>query len=241
MYAVSGNINNVPIKPAQLTPDFEIDLDSINNAIDKQTKLIFLCSPNNPSGNLLSRHKILDLLKSFQGLAVIDEAYVDFTDQPSFTELLPLFPNLVVLQTLSKAWGLAAIRLGMCFANEPVIQILNKIKPPYNISILTQQVALQELTKTHQKDAWVAEILHERNRLFKLLPALQVVQKVYPSDANFMLVKVKQAKLVYQKLIDTGIVVRDRSSVILCGDCLRITIGTAEENQQLLTALEAIA
>lgn len=241
MYAVSGNINNVPIKPAQLTPDFEIDLDSINNAIDKQTKLIFLCSPNNPSGNLLSRHKILDLLKSFQGLAVIDEAYVDFTDQPSFTELLPLFPNLVVLQTLSKAWGLAAIRLGMCFANEPVIQILNKIKPPYNISILTQQVALQELTKTHQKDAWVAEILHERNRLFKLLPALQVVQKVYPSDANFMLVKVKQAKLVYQKLIDTGIVVRDRSSVILCDDCLRITIGTAEENQQLLTALEAIA
>jgi histidinol-phosphate aminotransferase len=240
MYAVSANINNVEIKSMPLTANFDLDVNSILTAVDSNSKLLFLCSPNNPSGNLLSRQKVTDLLKVFPGLVILDEAYIDFAGTQSYTSMIKEYQNLVVLQTLSKAWGLAAIRLGMCFAHEGVINILNKIKPPYNISILTQQVALSQLEYEPRKNQWVAEIVHERNQMSSALSALPMMLHVFPSDANFLLVKVKHAKEVYQKLIRMGVVVRDRSSVILCDDCLRVTIGTPEENQRLLTALNSI-
>lgn len=240
MYAVSANINNVKIKSSLLTEDFDLDVNAILTTIDSNSKLLFLCSPNNPSGNLLSRQKVIDLLKVFSGLVILDEAYIDFAGTESYATMLQEYHNLVVLQTLSKAWGLAAIRLGMCFAHEGVIDILNKIKPPYNISILTQQVALAQLDHEPRKNQWVTEIVRERNQISAALAALPVVLHVLPSDANFLLVKVRNAKEVYQKLIHKCIVVRDRSSVILCDDCLRITIGTPEENQKLLSALNAI-
>ncbi len=240
MYAVSANINNVQIKTRPLTENFDLDVNAILTVVDANSKLLFLCSPNNPSGNLLSRQKVLDLLKAFPGLVILDEAYIDFAGTESYTAMLAEYENLVVLQTLSKAWGLAAIRLGMCFAHEGVINILNKIKPPYNISILTQQVALSQLEHEARKDKWVAEIVRERNQMSSALSDLPVVLHVFPSDANFLLVKVRHAKEVYQKLIRVGVVVRDRSSVILCDDCLRITIGTPEENQKLLSTLNSI-
>ena len=240
MYSVSANINNVEIKQVSLTPDFDLDVTAIQNCWNNHSKLLFLCSPNNPSGNLLSSEKIIELVNSFHGLVIVDEAYVDFTNQPSFSQRLSEFSNLVVLQTLSKAWGLAAIRLGMCFANTDIIQILNRIKPPYNISILTQQVALKELEMEDRKEKWVKEILEERENLIQQLKSIKSVINVYPSDANFVLVKMKDAKLRYQKLIEREIVVRDRSSVILCDNCLRITVGTKKENQKLLNALMTI-
>lgn len=240
MYSVSANINNVEIKQAWLTPDFDLDVIAIQSCWDNHSKLLFLCSPNNPSGNLLSSEKIIELVNSFHGLVVVDEAYIDFTNQPSFSLRLNEFSNLVVLQTLSKAWGLAAIRLGMCFANKAIIHVLNKIKPPYNISILTQQVASKELEMEARKEKWVKEILEERENLIQQLKSIKSVITVYPSDANFVLAKMKDAKLMYQKLIEREIVVRDRSSVILCDNCLRITVGTKTENQKLLNALMTI-
>ena len=240
MYSVSANINNVEIKQVSLTPDFDLDVTAIKNCWDNNSKLLFLCSPNNPSGNLLSREKIIELVNSFHGLVIADEAYIDFTNQPSFSQRLNEFNNLVILQTLSKAWGLAAIRLGMCFANKAIIQVLNKIKSPYNISILTQQIALKELEMEDRKEKWVKEILDERENLIQQLKSIKSVINVYPSDANFVLAKMKDAKLMYQKLIEREIVVRDRSSVILCDNCLRITVGTKTENQKLLNALMTI-
>ncbi|MFM8913872.1 MAG: histidinol-phosphate transaminase [Flammeovirgaceae bacterium] len=240
MYTVSANINNVTIKSMPLTAEFDLDVTGILASVDQNSKLLFLCSPNNPSGNLLSQAKVLELVRAFPGLVVLDEAYIDFTNAASYVTLLAEYPNLVVLQTLSKAWGLAAIRLGMCFAHEAVIAIMNKIKPPYNINILTQQVALQELQHEARKDEWVREIIFERGQMAAALSALPMVQMVYPSEANFLLVKVSNAKEKYQKLIRMGIVVRDRSSVILCDDCLRITIGTPSENKKLLSGLNAI-
>jgi len=240
MYSVSANINNIEIKQVSLTPDFDLDVTAIKNCWDKKSKLLFLCSPNNPSGNLLSSEKIIELVNSFHGLVIVDEAYIDFTNQPSFSQRLNEFNNLVILQTLSKAWGLAAIRLGMCFANKAIIQVLNKIKSPYNISILTQQIALKELEMEDRKEKWVKEILDERENLIQQLKSIKSVINVYPSDANFVLAKMKDAKLMYQKLIEREIVVRDRSSVILCDNCLRITVGTKTENQKLLNSLIAI-
>lgn len=240
MYSVSANINNVEIKQVSLTPDFDLDVAAIKSCWDNHSKLLFLCSPNNPSGNLLSSEKIIELVNSFHGLVIVDEAYIDFSTQPSFIQRLNEFSNLVVLQTLSKAWGLAAIRLGMCFANTDIIQIMNRIKPPYNISILTQQVALKELEMEARKEKWVKEILEERENLIQQLKSIKSVINVYPSDANFVLAKMKDAKLIYQKLIEREIVVRDRSSVILCDNCLRITVGTKTENQKLLNALMTI-
>jgi histidinol-phosphate aminotransferase len=240
MYSVSANINNIEIKQVSLTPDFDLDVTMIKSAWDKKSKLLFLCSPNNPSGNLLSSEKIIELVNSFQGLVIVDEAYIDFTNQQSFSQRLNEFSNLVILQTLSKAWGLAAIRLGMCFANKAIIQVLNKIKPPYNISILTQQIALKELEMEDRKEKWVKEILDERENLIQQLKSIKSVINVYASDANFVLAKMKDAKLMYQKLIEREIVVRDRSSVILCDNCLRITVGTKTENQKLLNALMTI-
>lgn len=240
MYSVSANINNIEIKQVSLTPDFDLDVTMIKSAWDKKSKLLFLCSPNNPSGNLLSSEKIIELVNSFHGLVIVDEAYIDFTNQQSFSQRLNEFNNLVILQTLSKAWGLAAIRLGMCFADKAIIHVLNKIKPPYNISILTQQVALKELEMEDRKEKWVKEILGERENLIQQLKSIKSVISVYASDANFVLAKMKDAKLMYQKLIEREIVVRDRSSVILCDNCLRITVGTKTENQKLLNSLIAI-
>jgi histidinol-phosphate aminotransferase len=240
MYSVSANINNIEIKQVSLTPDFDLDVTAIKNCWDNNSKLLFLCSPNNPSGNLLSSEKIIELVNSFHGLVIVDEAYIDFTNQPSFSQRLNEFNNLVILQTLSKAWGLAAIRLGMCFANKAIIQVLNKIKSPYNISILTQQIALKELEMEDRKEKWVKEILDERENLIQQLKSIKSVINVYPSDANFVLAKMKDAKLMYQKLIEREIVVRDRSSVILCDNCLRITVGTKTENQKMLNALMTI-
>jgi histidinol-phosphate aminotransferase len=240
MYSVSANINNVEIKQVSLTPDFDLDVTAIKNCWDNNSKLLFLCSPNNPSANLLSSEKIIELVNSFHGLVIVDEAYIDFTNQQSFSQRLNEFNNLVILQTLSKAWGLAAIRLGMCFANKAIIQVLNKIKSPYNISILTQQIALKELEMEDRKEKWVKEILDERENLIQQLKSIKSVINVYPSDANFVLAKMKDAKLMYQKLIEREIVVRDRSSVILCDNCLRITVGTKTENQKLLNALMTI-
>ena len=240
MYTVSAEINNVEIKNIKLTEDFDLDIHTLREAWDDQTKLIFLCSPNNPSGNLLDPEKIKAMLTQFRGIVVVDEAYIDFTNYPGFVPLLKTHPNLVVLQTLSKAWGLAAIRLGMCFASAEIIAVLNKIKPPYNISILSQQAALEELHFEVRKNRWVTEIIVEREKLKEGLSKIDSVQKVYPSDANFLLVKMKKARSVYEALVQKGIIVRDRSNVILCDDCLRITVGTQQENQILLNELKQI-
>jgi histidinol-phosphate aminotransferase len=240
MYAVSAAVNNIAVKAVNLTTDFDLDIASARSAWNAGTKLIFLCSPNNPTGNLLSPEKITTLLNEFHGLVIVDEAYIDFAGQPGFVPLLNQFPNLVVLQTFSKAWGLAAIRLGMCFASQEIISFLNKIKPPYNISIMAQQIASQALDEASKKDKWVMEILQQRKAMEIELPKLKVVKKVYRSDANFLLVKVQEAGQVYRKLVEKGIIVRDRSRVILCSDCLRITIGTPQENQLLLNELNRL-
>jgi histidinol-phosphate aminotransferase len=240
MYTVSSEINNIAIKTVKFTPDFDLDVTAILQAVDTKTKLIFLCSPNNPSGNLLSFEKVKQVIDGFSGLVIVDEAYIDFTDYPGFLPLVNQYPNLVVLQTLSKAWGLAAIRLGMCFASMEITGILNKIKPPYNIGLLSQQAAEEGLQKIQQKNAWVAEIIAERKRLENDLQQIKTVKKVYPSSANFLLVKISNARNVYHQLVSRGIIVRDRSNVILCDDCLRITVGTPVENQTLLKELKTL-
>lgn len=240
MYTVSAEINNVKIKTIKFTTDFDIEINTLSAAWDDHTKLIFLCSPNNPSGNLLDPEKIKAVLTQFHGIVVVDEAYIDFTNYPGFVPLLKAYPNLVVLQTLSKAWGLAAIRLGMCFASEEIIGILNKIKPPYNISLLSQQTAIEELHFEVRKNRWVNEIISEREKLREGLSKIDSIKKIYPSDANFLLVKITNARSVYEVLVKKGIIVRDRSNVILCDDCLRITIGTQQENQILLNELKQV-
>jgi histidinol-phosphate aminotransferase len=240
MYTVSAEINNVSIRTVKLTPDFDLDVSTILQIVDANTKLIFLCSPNNPSGNLLSFEKVKQVISAFPGLVIVDEAYIDFANYPGFLPLIKQYPNLVVLQTLSKAWGLAALRLGMCFASNAIIGLLNKIKPPYNISLPSQQAAEAGLQKIDQKNTWVAEIIVERKSLEKELIQVKKVKKVYPSDANFLLVKISEAPNVYQRLVSRGIIVRDRSTVILCDDCLRITVGMPTENQTLLNELNAL-
>lgn len=240
MYTVSSEINNVSIKSVRLTEDFDLDLDSLRNSWDSKTKLIFLCSPNNPSGNLLSAEKVFTLLKEFKGIVVMDEAYIDFTGSKGLVPYLNDFPNLVILHTLSKAWGLAAIRLGMCFGSKEIIAILNKIKPPYNISILSQQVAEDALNHESVKNAHVIEIIEERKKLATALAGINLVKKVYRSDANFLLVQVTNAQKIYKELVNQGIIVRDRSNVILCDNCLRITVGTPVENQKLISALNQL-
>jgi histidinol-phosphate aminotransferase len=238
MYTVSAEINNVEIKTVHLTAEFNIDQTILSEAWNDHTKLIFLCSPNNPSGNLLDPEKIKSVLDNFKGIVVVDEAYIDFTNYPGFVPLLKNYPNLVVLQTLSKAWGLAAIRLGMCFASKEIIAILNKIKPPYNINILSQQTAIEELHFEVRKNRWVTDIISEREKLKEALGKIKSVKKVYPSDANFLLVKIAHARKVYEALVQKGIITRDRSNIILCDDCLRITVGTPQENQILLNELK---
>ncbi|WP_104385067.1 histidinol-phosphate transaminase [Sphingobacterium sp. HMA12] len=240
MYEVSANINDVTFKKVNLTADYQLDLDGIANAIDAHTKLIFICSPNNPTGNSIRRQDIETILNNFQGLVVVDEAYINFSSVKSFTQELAEYPNLVVLQTLSKAWGLAALRLGMAFASKEIIAVYNKIKPPYNINQATQDIVLEALNNVDQVNDWIKETVAERERLVRELLELDYVQYITPSDANFILVKMEQPREVYDYLVQYGIIVRDRSKVELCEGCLRITVGTPAENQTLLEKLNQI-
>jgi histidinol-phosphate aminotransferase len=238
MYEVSANINDVEIRKVPLTTNFQLDLPAIEAAIDDHTKILFLCSPNNPTGNSLIRDDIEIILNNYFGIVVIDEAYINFSAHRSFVQELEDYPNLVVLQTLSKAWGLAALRLGMAISNKEIIDVMNKIKPPYNINQATQELVLKALDEVEQVNDMIREIVSQRSKLEAALLEVPMVSKVYPSDANFLLVKVSDAKGTYQKLLDKGIVVRDRSSVVLCEDCLRITVGTESENIKLVQVLK---
>lgn len=241
MYAVCAHVNNVEVKSRLLDPAFDIELPDASVIGDSSIKLVFVCSPNNPSGNLISEEKISFLAENSGGLVVVDEAYIDFTQSKSWVTQLKRYPNLVVLQTFSKAWGLAGLRLGMAFASPEIVSILNKIKYPYNVNIQTQEIALQTLNRSGDKDSRVKEIIAEREKMAKALQSLTMTQTVYPSDANFLLVKVNAAHDVYQRLMKIGIIVRDRSNVKLCKDCLRITIGTPSENDRLLQALKNLS
>ncbi|MGE8242045.1 MAG: histidinol-phosphate transaminase [Sphingobacterium sp.] len=240
MYEVSANINDVAFKKVNLTADYQLDLDGIANAIDAHTKLIFICSPNNPTGNSIRRQDIETVLNNFQGLVVVDEAYINFSAVKSFTQELAEYPNLVVLQTLSKAWGLAALRLGMAFASKEIIAVYNKIKPPYNINQATQDIVLEALNNVDQVNDWIKETVSEREKLVRELLELDYVQYITPSDANFILVKMEQPREIYDYLVQYGIIVRDRSKVELCEGCLRITVGTPAENRTLLEKLNQI-
>ncbi|PZR26377.1 MAG: histidinol-phosphate transaminase [Citrobacter freundii] len=237
MYEVSASINDIEIRKAALTPAFQLDLEAIEGLIDANTKLIWVCSPNNPTGNSLRYEDIAVLLNNFEGLVVVDEAYINFSRQHSLLKELDEYPNLVVLQTFSKAWGLAALRLGMAFASPEVIEWLNKIKPPYNINQATQDLALKALEETGQVNDMIREIVSMRDALAAVFRRMPLVQFVHPSDANFLLVKVREAGKVYEYLLQQGIVVRDRSKVQLCEGCLRITIGTEAENTLLVDAM----
>jgi histidinol-phosphate aminotransferase len=236
MYSVSASINLVEAVSVSLSRDFDLDVAAIERAITPASKLLFLCSPNNPSGNLLSREKIVRLLDLFPGVVVIDEAYIDFAESESWLIQLDRFPRLVVLQTFSKAWGLAGLRLGMAFASVEIIGWLNRIKPPYNINAVTQQIALQALERGTPHEQ-VALLNAERNQLMEKLAQLPITEKVYPSDANFILVRMANANELYHWLLEQEIVVRNRSMVKLCENCLRITVGTPAENQKLIELL----
>lgn len=241
MYEVSANINDVTIRKATLTEDFQLDLPAIEAAIDDNTKLIFICSPNNPTANAINRQDIEVVLNNFHGIVVVDEAYINFSKQKTLIQELTEYPNLVILQTLSKAWGLAALRVGMAFASEDIINVFNKVKPPYNINQASQELALEALNNIDQVNAWIRETVLERDKLEFALKALPIVEKVYPSDANFLLAKTTDAKGIYNHLIEKGIVVRDRSKVELCVGCLRITVGTPAENVELINTLQTFA
>ncbi len=237
MYEVSANINDVEIRKAQLLENYQLDLVHLENLVDENTKIIWICSPNNPTGNSIHFEDIEMVLNNFDGIVVVDEAYINFSRQRSCITLLKEYPNLVVMQTLSKAWGLAGLRLGMAFASEEIISIYNKIKPPYNISEAVQELVLKALDNVEEVNEMIKELVKERKRMEEELPKLKVVVQVYPSDANFLLVKVVDAKAIYEYLLANQIVVRDRSKVVLCGESLRITVGTAKENDELLNAL----
>ena len=237
MYEVSADLNLVATKKVKLTPDFQIDIDGVLKAIDKNTKIIFVCSPNNPSANSLKKAHIRLLLSNFNGLVIVDEAYIDFAKDKSWIEELSDFPNLVILQTFSKAWGLAALRLGMAFASPEIIKILNKIKPPYNINEVTQQLALEALGMVAKKNEMVKAILEEREKLVVEFGKIPCITKIYPSDANFILIKTIDAEKIYDYLVKNSVIVRNRSKVVLCDDCLRITVGTPAENQILTKQL----
>ena len=234
MYEVCARINDIEIRKVLLTEAFDIDPVGIFNAVDDHTKLIFLCSPNNPTSNLLDYDKIVQVLNGFKGIVVVDEAYIDFSGSKGLIPLLEVYPGLVLLRTFSKAWGLAGIRLGMAIASPAVIEVLNKIKYPYNVNILSQELALKFIDDTITRDQWVSTILESRNQMEDELKMIDFVQKVFPSDANFLLVKVNDPVNLYNHLKDNKLIVRDRSRVSLCAGCLRITIGTETENRKLL-------
>jgi histidinol-phosphate aminotransferase len=241
MYEVSAAINQVELKKAPLLDDFQLDLVHLENLVDAHTKIIWICSPNNPTANSMQRQDIEMILNNFDGLVVIDEAYINFSRQRSFIPQLAEYPNLVILQTLSKAWGLAGLRLGMAFASDAIIDVYNRIKPPYNIGQATQELVLRALDETDQVNEMIRNIVALRSDLEKELADVDLVQKIYPSDANFLLVKVTEPHKVYHYLLERGIVVRDRSNVILCEGCLRITVGTEKENAELIDNLKSYA
>ena len=238
MYEVSANINDVEVRKIKLTPDYQLDMEGIAEAIDENTKIIFICSPNNPTGNSINRADIETILANFQGLVVIDEAYINYSRQKTFIQELTEYANLVVLHTLSKAWGLAGLRLGMAFASEEIIEVFNKVKPPYNINEASQRIALEALQNVEQINNWIKLTVSEREKLINDLGKLELVLKIFPSDANFILVKTVDAKGIYHHLVNNGIIVRDRSKVELCEGSLRITVGTPDENKTLITNLK---
>jgi histidinol-phosphate aminotransferase len=238
MYEVCAETNDVLLKKVSLLPNYQLNLEEIETAIDENTKIIFICSPNNPTGNSINRQDVEIILNNFNGIVVIDEAYINYSRQKTFITDLTEYPNLIILQTLSKAWGLAGLRLGMAFAGQPIIDYMNKVKYPYNISIPAQQLAVEALNNISLVNNWTKATVEQREWLSEELLKLPFTETVYPSDANFLLVKMNGAKGIYEYLSLKGIVVRDRSKVILCDDCLRITIGTTDENKQLLEALK---
>ncbi|NCF41600.1 MAG: histidinol-phosphate transaminase [Bacteroidetes bacterium] len=240
MYAVLANLNGIQQQCVCLTADFQIDVPAVLNAIRPNSKLLFICSPNNPSGNVMSRTAIKEILKAFKGLVVIDEAYIDFTDTESWLEDLSEHPNLVVTQTLSKAYGLAGIRLGICYASEEIIAVLNKIKPPYNINSLTQKAAISAISQRENTKKQLKTILDQRTELIKEFKKIAWIEKLHPTDANFILIRVDNANLRYEQLINKGIIVRSRTREDGCTNCLRITVGTAEENKRLINTLNTL-
>ena len=237
MYEVCAEMNDVKVKKVNLTKDYQLNIEAIEEAIDPFTKLIFICSPNNPTGNSINRSDVEIILNNFNGIVVIDEAYINYSKQKSFIAELTEYPNLVVMQTLSKAWGLAGLRLGMAFASRPVIDLLNKVKYPYNINTATQLLVLDALNNIEWVNNHIAVTVTEREKLKNELLNLSFTEFVYPSDANFLLAKMKNASGIYQNLVEKGIIVRDRSKVVLCDDCLRITVGTEAENKLLVDVL----
>jgi len=240
MYGVLANLNAIENREVLLSSDFQPKLEQIMREVDSNTKIIFLCSPNNPTGNSFSQENVRYLLKNFEGLVVIDEAYIDFAEKESWLNKLSDYPNLIITQTLSKAYGLAGIRLGICYASADVISILNKIKPPYNVNELTQRRALDRLGETEKINFEIASIVRQREVLLKILPNLKFVKKTYPTEANFILIKVDDANKRYNELIAKGIVIRNRTTQPLCENCLRLTIGTEEENKKLIEVLKQL-
>ena len=240
MYGVLANLNNIETKEVLLSPDFEIRVEETLREVSKDSKIIFLCSPNNPSGNSFSSEKIKAILDGFHGLVVIDEAYIDFSNEQSWIEKMHLYPNLIVTQTLSKAYGMAGIRLGVCYASKEITEVLNRIKPPYNVNELTQQRAKERLQKPEEVKKEIQLIVAERIKLEERLKKISIISKIYPSDANFILVKIDDANKRYTELIQMGIVIRNRTTQALCENTLRLTVGTTEENNALIDALQEL-
>lgn len=240
MYQVCADINDVEYRKVLLNDNFTLDAQRVIDRVDNKTKIIFLCSPNNPTGNVLNRKEIEKILSTFGGIVVLDEAYIDFSAKDTWINDLSKYPNLIILQTFSKAWGLAAVRLGMAFASAEIIKLFNKVKYPYNVNQLTQEFVNKEVEEYARKNDWVNSILDGRKYLEQELPKLPYVQQLYPSDANFILVKVDDANKVYKELVDKGVIIRNRNTVSLCAGCVRITIGTDNENKVLLEALRSI-
>ena len=237
MYQVCADINDIECRQVLLDEHFQLHADAVLAACDEHTKIIWLCSPNNPTGNSLNRDEILKVIEGFEGIVIVDEAYIDFAQQLSLRQELPTHPNLIILQTMSKAWGSAAIRLGMAFASKEIIAIYNKVKYPYNVNQLTQQQAMEMLKDPFEVDKTVKLLLQERTRLIQAFHELPICEQIYPTDANFFLTRVTDATRIYNYLVDNGIIVRNRSRIQLCQNCLRITIGTRTENNELLSAL----
>ena len=237
MYQVCADINDVEYRPVLLDDDFQTTADRLLSACDDNTKLIWICSPNNPTGNHLVRDEIIKVIEGFDGIVIVDEAYSDFSTQQSLRSELPKYPNLIVLNTMSKAWGCAAIRLGMAFASKDIIDLFNKVKYPYNINLLTQRQALEALKDPFEVDKWVRMLKQERDRMMEAFRLLPICRKVYPTDANFFLAKMDDAQKTYDYLVDRGIIVRNRTRIQLCHNCLRITVGTKSENNELVAAL----
>ncbi len=240
MYEVCANINDVEYRKVMLDEHYQIHADDMLKAVDEHTKVMWLCSPNNPTGNDIDRREVKRILDEFQGIVVVDEAYGDFSELRSLRELVRMYPRLIVLNTFSKAWASASVRLGMAFAQPEIIALFNKVKYPYNVNSLTQKYAIELLSDIEKLERWIRDIKRERDNLLPSLKEVKCVKQVYPTNANFVLVKVTDANRIYNFLVDRGIVVRNRNNVQLCGDCLRITIGTKQENNEMLAALRSV-